>query len=399
MSLVVRGGRIQSTVIRRFAILLSISHVGALKMIVALFVGFRIAYSVFGFFFPSAVPLSSSLPPEVAPYIHLHDTGISAKLLGIWQRWDAGWFEKIATVNYLPFDRAVAFPPLYPALMHLVGRVLDNNFALAGLLISGLSFIFAMFGLYLLVAEEWDEQVAKRTIVYLSIFPTAFYLFAPYAEAIFLALVVWTFFFARRGRWGWVLVLSSCAAVTRSPGVLLAVPLAWEMLSQWRNGRRSWLALVVPASPPVSFLVFIGFSRLITGWSYFQSIATWQTTQPPLWTAIATSWRFILATGNPVEALNLGLLLAAFAVLIIGMKRIPFIYTLYVASQLLLIGSRYNPFTPLMSSARYLLVVFPLFIVLAIVLRSRFAQLVWLSISVSLLILLFSLFLVGGFVA
>ena len=64
----------------------------------------------------------------------------------------------------------MAFFPLYPLLIHVVGALAGNHL-IAGLLISNASFFFGLLFLYKLVEHEYDRTVARRAIFYVSIFP------------------------------------------------------------------------------------------------------------------------------------------------------------------------------------------------------------------------------------
>jgi hypothetical protein len=52
-----------------------------------------------------------------------------------------------------------------------------------------------------LIARDFEPVVARRTVLLISIFPSAFFLFAPFTEALFLALAVWCIAMARERRW------------------------------------------------------------------------------------------------------------------------------------------------------------------------------------------------------
>ncbi len=117
------------------------------------------------------------------------------------------------------------------------------------------------------------------------------------------------------------------------------------------------------------------------------------------WTAISLSWRHIRARGDAIEALNLALLALFTVALVAGLRRLPVSYTLYAAPQLLVIGSRELYLSPLMSSSRYVLVLFPVFILLALLGRHRRLHHSWLILSLLLLAFLFYAFLSGPFVA
>lgn len=305
--------------------------------------------------FPLAPPCTAAAPTPV-----LHSSGIGFPLLGVWQRADACSYEWIATIGYPSKDErggeVAAFFPLYPALMHLVGALFRLNFTISGFVVSGLAYIAAIIGLYRLVCDEYDEEIAQRTVLYLSIFPSAFFLFAPFTESLFLALVVWTLAFARRGVWGWAALLAFGCGLTRAQGCLLVLPLAWELLQQWRSGHRKWRTLAVPPLPVLGLVAVTIYTWVTTGWTAFEVQQRWSSGLSLPWNLIIASWRYVLARGNVVEAINLGLFVLFSGLVIVGLRKIPFTYALYVLPQLLLIATR-NPFhTPLISTSRYVLV-------------------------------------------
>ena len=84
-------------------------------------------------------------------------------------------------------------------------------------------------------------------------------------------------------------------------------------------------------------------------------------------------------------------------VTILGIRQVPVAYSLYAIPQIVLIGTRIQP-TPLTSTARYLLVVFPVFVILALV-PGRWLRFGWAIGSVMFLSLLLASFLQGNYVA
>jgi Gpi18-like mannosyltransferase len=108
-------------------------------------------------------------------------------LLAVWGRWDAVHYLDIATQGYQGTD--MAFFPLYPLLIRLVGALAGNHL-IAGLLISNASFFLGLLYLYKLLEHEYDRAVARRAIFYVSIFPTAVYFTAVYTESLFFMLTV-----------------------------------------------------------------------------------------------------------------------------------------------------------------------------------------------------------------
>ena len=84
----------------------------------------------------------------------LADQGSAFPLVGVWQRWDACWYTKIATFGYEPAENSVNFWPMFPVLTGLVGRLVRGPMALGGLVVAGVAYIVAMIGLRRLVARR-----------------------------------------------------------------------------------------------------------------------------------------------------------------------------------------------------------------------------------------------------
>jgi hypothetical protein len=164
-----------------------------------------------------------------------------------WERADALWYLRIASSGYRADDGSAAFFPLFPMATRVFGVLTGGHWLLGAYLVANLSLLAGMVLLYRLTELEHSRQRARRAVVLICIFPTSFFLFAPYTESLFLALSVGAFYFARRRRWLLVGVLGILAALTRSPGLLLAPVLAVEALLQFRAdapGRQRILGLL-----------------------------------------------------------------------------------------------------------------------------------------------------------
>ncbi|MGN6562507.1 MAG: hypothetical protein ACTHMU_07595, partial [Thermomicrobiales bacterium] len=329
--------------------------------------------------------------------------GIYISTFSVWRQWDACWYGQIAVAGYLPDNPSVAYLPLYPVLMRLASIPLAGNLTLAGLLISSLAYIAAVVGLYVLVCYDFDCTIARRSILYLSLFPSAFYLFMPYTEALFLALTIWALYAARQGKWLWVALGALLASLTRTQGCLLVIPIAWEIVchrGRASNSGRHWQAALALIAPIAGELAFLVYSKVTTGWTMLSAqSAQWGATYQPPWLLLWHSWQTIIAAGSIIETLNLTLLILFAALALVGLRYLPLSYNLYVAPQIALLTIRQMAFTPLASATRYLLVLFPVFIVLALVCHNRWCHRLYCVTSVMLMIVMVYLFLLGAFVA
>jgi Gpi18-like mannosyltransferase len=159
-------------------------------------------------------------------------------LFTAWERWDVLWYLRIAHSGYADNDGSAAFFPLYPLLSRGVAHLVGGHWLLAAYLVSNVSLLVALVLLYRLSTTEFSETVARRVVVYLCVFPTGLFLFAPYTESLFLALTLGCLYSARQQIWPLAGYLGMMASLCRSTGLLLAVPLAVEAALQWRKDRR-----------------------------------------------------------------------------------------------------------------------------------------------------------------
>ena len=86
----------------------------------------------------------------------------------VWQNFDGVHYLSIARHGYYQFQQA--FFPFYPYLIRYL-TVFVKDYLLSGLLISHLSFFIALFLFYKLVRLDFAEKVAKRSLIYLFLFP------------------------------------------------------------------------------------------------------------------------------------------------------------------------------------------------------------------------------------
>lgn len=158
------------------------------------------------------------------------------RILGLGNTWDVQHYIRIAKHWYsgLTVDGKtvqIVFFPLYPLLIKLFSYVFQN-YIVSALIVSNLAYAAAAYYLYKLVRIDFEKDDAYRTVIYFSVFPTAYFLHAGYAESLFLALTISSFYYAREGRWWLSGVLGMLAAATRITGILLIPVLLIEYLNQ-----------------------------------------------------------------------------------------------------------------------------------------------------------------------
>jgi hypothetical protein len=132
--------------------------------------------------------------------------------------------------------------------------MLLGDLTLAGVVVSHLCLLGALIFLYRLALLEWgDEPAARRAILYISIFPTAFFFGALYTESAFLLFSAGCIYFARRRLWLPAALLGLAASATRIIGLSLYVFLLIEWWSAYGPIVRGLLSSRDRAAPGESW--------------------------------------------------------------------------------------------------------------------------------------------------
>lgn len=288
-------------------------------------------------------------------------------LVTAWERFDALWFLRIATGGYVDGDGSAAFFPLYPLAIRALSPLLGGHPLAAALVLSNLAFLGALVVVYLLTAGEHGEPAARRAVVLLAVFPSAYFFLAPYSEAPFLLLAAGSFLAARRGRWEVAGVAGALASATRSIGLLLPVALSVEALLQRREGRaglaRPLLWSAVAASGGLAYLLWWGWTSgdpLVP----LRQQATWERELAWPWVTAwqATRFAFAFPGEYPTGYHLLDWVIAAAAVAAGVWVALRARASFAVYAWLSLLVPLALPFAgrPFMSLPRFLLPVFPL---------------------------------------
>lgn len=335
----------------------------------------------------SAVVLAiNPLPKEpnetIRPYLGepVLDKGISGLLLGPWQRFDTQRYLAIARDGYADEQNSV-FPPLYPLAIRLVGGLFGGGAVAnltAALLLSSLACLAFLILLHHVVMQEFDQATATRTLVYLVLFPTGFYLFAAYTESLFVLLALASLWSARNGRFWLAGLFGFLASLTRLTGWILIAPLAYELWRQKFAGRKAWTAaqlsnLLPCFLPPLALLGFIAWRW----WAGLPPLAQmyqhyWhQTTDLPgsdIFRAISTLFFGGSGRANELISLSLDFLVLLFLLATTGFvwRRLGRTYGLYSLFLLLFILLPTSELKPLYSFSRYALAFFPAFMLLGL---------------------------------
>ena len=303
--------------------------------------------------------------------------------LDVWARWDSEYYLDIAQYGYSFRRQLIVFFPFYPLLVAALGGLLREHYLLAGVIVStGATFVALMY-LFKLAAWEFGPEVARRSMLYLALFPTAVFLMAVYSESVFLAVSVAAFYHARRGQWLLAGLFAFLAGVTRPNGFVVAFPLAYEAWRQGGGSLRAPLAglswslfgrLLAAGAAPLGLLLWFGYLGLLTGDPLASlkqvNIPPWSRTSSLPWATLGAAFQNLARAdlsrlSRAVSSADLAVVLLLIQASLLAWWRLPRIYAVYLtAATLMLLSSRSVEF-PLESAQRYALVIFPLYFLLA----------------------------------
>jgi Mannosyltransferase (PIG-V) len=342
-------------------------------------------------------------------------------------RWDSNWYVDIAQHGYRHESVEPAFFPLYPLLMRGLGEVV-GSVVVAGVAISLAAFFVALVLLHRLTELELGPEVARRAPLLLALFPTSLFFSAVYTEALFLALELGAFVAARRGRWALAGALGGLGAATRNTGWLLAPVLLALYLygprgdpppqrapgraARWRpryplRGDVLWIGLVPLGLAGYLIFMQVHFGDLLAPWhaqAHFRRVF-----EGPLsayWHGAEKAWDGVtgIFAGDPFgpAARKIGqfaVITGALAATVGVLRRLPAAYGLYALLSIVPVLSFPYPPGPLASSLRYVVVIFPLFMWLALRLRDRRAYVATVVVFAAMLVYSAGMFATWHFVA
>lgn len=325
-----------------------------------------------------------AVPPHVYPNTPIDVMG----LLNSWNHWDAERFVHVAQYGYQnAFD--TPFFPLLPLLISGIAFLCGNQGYLAiGMILSNLALLGSLFVLYQLATDALGEQVGRRAILYLCIFPTAFFFFTSYNESLFLLLTSGTLLALRREKWWLAGMLGLLATLTRTAGIMLVLPYLYEIwasralpiASERQPGLFRQAVALWPKALPMILLPLgtIGYS--VFCWLAFGDPLAFATVQghwgrvtafPLLGLIKACIELFsVQPFGSFIEAhllLDLTATLGAIALAIVSWRKLRPSYALWISLLVLymLLSPALNQRDVLQSNQRFVLEMFPAFIVLA----------------------------------
>jgi hypothetical protein len=324
--------------------------------------------------------------------------------MNLWSHWDGEHYVALAAGGYLqpPDNVSPAFFPLYPLLIRTSaglfgGPISPPALSVWGVLVSLLVLPFALYFVYKIAESGWGERAAQAAVLTLALFPTSFFFNAAYTESLFLALSAGSLWALRVRRDLFLAcLLAGLATATRNVGVFLLVPLAYEWLRNASEYRWRVAYLALAPSGLFAYAAYLWW-RFGDPFLFYTEQSRWgrEATGPldSLLSALSRGGESLGRLFSPRLWADPSLLLVA------GLRVLPPDLSAYAFLLILPPTLFGTPQGPLMGLPRYVLVAFPLFVVLGVLLEERRLLGVWLTSSATASLVLCALFVTWRFVA
>jgi hypothetical protein len=218
----------------------------------------------------------------------------------------------------------------------------------AGLLLSGVASVIAVFFLRRLGGLLFDDRVGRLAGVLLLVFPTSLFLSAFYTEGLFVCLASACMFYYFRARFLLCGVLGFCAMLTRSTGIVLFAALALDLAARLQRREQRF-------RPEM-----LGLGLIPLGLVAFMLLLEREVGDPLAFVEASQHWRGGVLQQRFIDALFGASFLALAAAM--AAKRLPIALWSFVLLGVLLPLSTYG----LGAMTRYVLVLFPAFLFMSL---------------------------------
>ncbi|WP_405875650.1 hypothetical protein [Streptomyces sp. NBC_00005] len=306
--------------------------------------------------------------------------------------WDGWWYQQIAAHGYDPAlvrvpgatglitleGNSAAFFPLYPAMMRLVSNGTGLGLYGSGLLVSVLASFVAALGIYAVTARFGGRRAGLAAAGLWAVWPGSGTEWSGYSESLYIALAVWTCHAVMSDRWLTAGVLTFAAGLGRPTAVALIAALTVAALRALHHRQedvaRPIAAILIAPLGLFGYLLWVGDRMGDLGGYFKLQKGAWAHTFDfgkqtlDVFTSLAVG-RSDYLFPCPVEDL-IGAMTVLLGLLLIPLLirlRPPAVLTVYTVLTFALVLGSQQIFG---NVSRYLLPAFPLFIPLAVRLRT-----------------------------
>lgn len=298
--------------------------------------------------------------------------------------WDSTNYVRI-TNGYSSYTENGAFTtlvffPLYPYAAKVINFVI-RNIHISLLLTSTLAYAGGCVFLYKLCVYDYGHETAKRAVVYLSIFPFAFFFGAMMSESMLFFTTAMSLYFIRKHKWLLAGLCGLLASMSRLAGVVVIFAAAAEFLEEYQiislfrkhEFKKLWSVIISKGLYllliPLGTVIYLIINKIVAG-NFFAFLEYnkqfWGQGSKHLGDCISMTAKNAFNFADIKQSLSMWLpylliIILGIVMMIYGMRRNRSIYSAYFLAYFILNTSIRYP----ISGCRYMTCMIPLFIFLA----------------------------------
>lgn len=337
---------------------------------------------------------------RLSAYLFPQSRAAALNIWDLWNVWDAPHYISVASSGYQKLGveaNFIIYLPLFPLLISIFKFIFQTSNLIAGYLTSFFTSILLAITLYKLTLLDYPKKTAIFSVLMLFIFPTSFFLHIPYTESLFILLAVAAFYFVRKKYYWLSFICVGLATFTKLAGLALFPAIFLEILffdRKYFNQKSIYSKLGILLFGAIlslsGFLVYLFLNYFLWGdFLYFTLIQKqhWYEVFAPFGQGLINAFRSLSwRTGLEGVMLSYGQILAFILGLLMS------IYVLFKVRISYGIFMFINLFFSYSMSfwicmPRYILTLFPMYIVLAKFSNNKVFRYSWISISIILLII------------
>lgn len=193
--------------------------------ILSLFLVWRVGLCAVGALSQKILPYEPSFPYADAI---LAVFGLPQRLFS-WGNFDGVHYLTIVDQGYHGAEYIQAFFPVYPILVIIINTLINNSL-LSALIVSNISFILFLYVWFRFVENRYSTKLAKLSTIVILLFPSSFFFGAIYNESLFLLLVMLSFMSAEKNKYLATAFFIALASATRVIGIFLIPAILLEII-------------------------------------------------------------------------------------------------------------------------------------------------------------------------
>jgi Gpi18-like mannosyltransferase len=316
-----------------------------------------VGFSLIGRDLPSDHPLWKNNTPSENIYLRM------------WERWDANHYLNIAKDGYTHNEdyTNLAFFPLYPYLGKVLSYVVGNT-TLSLLLVSNIAFFFALIFLSKLLSLEYESKVVNRTLLYISVSPFSFFFFGVYTESLLLLTLVMAVYYIRKENYYYAAFWGIMLTATKLIGIVIIPFALWEYYLRNKNQvKKIGFDIIYIPLMGLGLLAYMLHNQYLFGdflINFESSRGGWVQYLNWPWVSFTKHINRIIS-GKAFQSFyfDISFALLAIYLCIAGLKKLRSSYSL-LNIFLVMIPISSNT---LKSFSRFMVIIFPLFLVMALI--------------------------------